>query len=703
MQIKQTDKSVQQNLVRRTLSKVKPDTATLQSAVMNLVQTDSGQVDFRRQMDNQVVSRQQQDVVRRQPSEQRPQTQQQPEQKSEVERNDTNRPAQVGNEPSQQTQSATKPANQNEAQTTTKSVAQTQTTQTQANAEAPAKTQQTVGAPTMENPELSKLQEPFKVDPLAKVETEQTTTQKVSANPAVNAKPEQSDPISTLFGGTKATVATAKAEAAVKTEISGQAQSVSNQTTTPVNEGTEKTNLFGQMQATAQKAASVKPQTTVNPTTATAQTATATKADAISQIGTTTQTEGQAKVPTVESLLAQIKAESVSVKTDAPMVETNVEKQSQIAGMQKQNAFTKGELPLFKESLLTSLGMKLQEQAATATTNARNIPLSQFVPGQQDSPAFAFAAQVQGQAVKSEQVFTQPESARQPESTPFVELVDHEAAPKQPAAASESSFAKQNETATPRTFTPLQQAVGKQQADPQTVPQSGIAPAMVAEEQASTAKAPVNQAFEPVNGAANAKPASANFAPLEGAQAKSAGTVMASATTEKTGASSILERVVQVRELLSTTGGSILKLVKDGGGKMTLRLDPPTLGKMQVEVEIVNRQCTAKIFAEDSTVKHALLQGASHLREALESQGLKLQSFEVELQNQNQQQHGQEFFSREDAPGQRGFGAGEQRRQSNFNERENIGMRSAKKIANQAAGATKVNTSPLLSGIDLRV
>jgi len=94
----------------------------------------------------------------------------------------------------------------------------------------------------------------------------------------------------------------------------------------------------------------------------------------------------------------------------------------------------------------------------------------------------------------------------------------------------------------------------------------------------------------------------------------------------------LAQRVSQVEELLSKTGGSILRLVKDGGGKMTMKLDPPSLGKLNVEVEIIRGVCNARVIAEDLGVKAALVQGLPQLREALEAHGLKLEGFEVESQ-----------------------------------------------------------------------
>jgi len=100
--------------------------------------------------------------------------------------------------------------------------------------------------------------------------------------------------------------------------------------------------------------------------------------------------------------------------------------------------------------------------------------------------------------------------------------------------------------------------------------------------------------------------------------------------TKSSNYSSIAQRVNQVQDILSKTGGSIMKLVKGGGGKMSLRLDPPSLGKMMVEVEILKGVCNARVLAEDPAVKAALTKGLPQLRDALENSGLRLEGFTVD-------------------------------------------------------------------------
>ncbi len=63
---------------------------------------------------------------------------------------------------------------------------------------------------------------------------------------------------------------------------------------------------------------------------------------------------------------------------------------------------------------------------------------------------------------------------------------------------------------------------------------------------------------------------------------------------------------------------------------MTIRLDPPALGRLRVEVEIMRNVCNARIMADDPAAKASLLQGLPQLREALETQGLKLEGFTVD-------------------------------------------------------------------------
>lgn len=169
------------------------------------------------------------------------------------------------------------------------------------------------------------------------------------------------------------------------------------------------------------------------------------------------------------------------------------------------------------------------------------------------------------------------------------------------------------------------------------------------------------------------------------------GGVESATTVPQSVESSISERISQIQNLLSKTGGSILKLVKGGGGKMSLRLDPPSLGRLQVEVEIAKNVCNARIVTEDPMVKSALMLNITQLRESLESQGLKLEGFSVESQADLGAQNR----------------SGSHQPWDGFSDRERQWLNASERLAdfnqNRQSDTTKVNTRPILGGVDLHV
>jgi flagellar hook-length control protein FliK len=151
--------------------------------------------------------------------------------------------------------------------------------------------------------------------------------------------------------------------------------------------------------------------------------------------------------------------------------------------------------------------------------------------------------------------------------------------------------------------------------------------------------------------------------------------------------SSIAQRIDQIQQLLSKANGSILKLAKGGGGRMTLRLDPPALGRLQIEVEIMRDVCNARVLTDDPTAKASLMQGLPQLREALETQGLKLEGFTVD-------DHETSSSFSQSAAQQRnnGHGAGHESRLAADN--------SEKEVRSDTRG---VNPRPVLGVVDLHV
>jgi flagellar hook-length control protein FliK len=78
---------------------------------------------------------------------------------------------------------------------------------------------------------------------------------------------------------------------------------------------------------------------------------------------------------------------------------------------------------------------------------------------------------------------------------------------------------------------------------------------------------------------------------------------------------------------------------RDQGGEIRLRLSPPELGSLRVEVNMVEQGLVARVEAETPEARTILLENLPALRERLAEQGVKLERFDVDL---SQQRSGQD-------------------------------------------------------------
>ena len=67
------------------------------------------------------------------------------------------------------------------------------------------------------------------------------------------------------------------------------------------------------------------------------------------------------------------------------------------------------------------------------------------------------------------------------------------------------------------------------------------------------------------------------------------------------------------------------------GGQIQLRLHPPQLGSLNVQVKIEGRSMAAKVTTETQAAREAILEGLPTLRSRLAEQGYDISSFQVEL------------------------------------------------------------------------
>lgn len=72
--------------------------------------------------------------------------------------------------------------------------------------------------------------------------------------------------------------------------------------------------------------------------------------------------------------------------------------------------------------------------------------------------------------------------------------------------------------------------------------------------------------------------------------------------------------------------------VNQGGGTVTLRLNPPELGLVRIQMEVQDGVVSAKFTTEHESVRHLLNQQMGQLREALQRQGLSIDRLDVQTQ-----------------------------------------------------------------------
>ncbi len=88
------------------------------------------------------------------------------------------------------------------------------------------------------------------------------------------------------------------------------------------------------------------------------------------------------------------------------------------------------------------------------------------------------------------------------------------------------------------------------------------------------------------------------------------------------------------RSDMSQKLSSFIQQASESGRVMRIRLDPPELGSMQIEVGRVNGQLVARIEVDNPHARALVFEQLQLLRESLQQQGLRIDRLEVEL-NEN--------------------------------------------------------------------
>lgn len=76
------------------------------------------------------------------------------------------------------------------------------------------------------------------------------------------------------------------------------------------------------------------------------------------------------------------------------------------------------------------------------------------------------------------------------------------------------------------------------------------------------------------------------------------------------------------------------EFAQDRGGVLKLRLSPPELGSMRLEITLKNGAVVARLETETAAAKTALMDNLGQLRERLAEQNIRIESFEVDVNDQ---------------------------------------------------------------------
>jgi len=85
--------------------------------------------------------------------------------------------------------------------------------------------------------------------------------------------------------------------------------------------------------------------------------------------------------------------------------------------------------------------------------------------------------------------------------------------------------------------------------------------------------------------------------------------------------------------LLDQMGRQIAKAINRGDGVIRFQLKPPEMGIVKLEMQLSDNHLSLSVAAENSTVKELLLSNIQELRETLQTQGIKIDKLDIQLNN----------------------------------------------------------------------
>jgi len=136
------------------------------------------------------------------------------------------------------------------------------------------------------------------------------------------------------------------------------------------------------------------------------------------------------------------------------------------------------------------------------------------------------------------------------------------------------------------------------------------------------------------SGATASKPPPSASSPTAAPQTATHGTNAAGGDSSTAAAAdadlSVADRVRFVQRVEQAIQG-----LSDQGGSLRLRLSPPELGSLHIEISVAKGEMTARVQAETTTARNILLDNLPALRERLAQHDIKVQRFDVDLMDRS--------------------------------------------------------------------
>jgi flagellar hook-length control protein FliK len=108
-------------------------------------------------------------------------------------------------------------------------------------------------------------------------------------------------------------------------------------------------------------------------------------------------------------------------------------------------------------------------------------------------------------------------------------------------------------------------------------------------------------------------------------------------TSHQTEAASKARDLLSQDRIMRQVESGLLRNLGEGKHQLTMRLDPPQLGKLMVILQVQNKEVNAVIRTQNQDVSRMVAEQMSQLRHMLEQQGLKVDKLEVQTQLPNDQ------------------------------------------------------------------